>query len=128
MKFEVTNYGNGKEIQKYPDHTVSMSLTVSDADVTANSDGKKIVPAGTILGGGFLTDRTKLAVKATNTAGDETTPASSNAEAVLLYDVDVTHGPAAGAGMIHGFVDLTKLPEAPTEADKAALKQITFLA
>lgn len=122
-KFVQTNYGNKKEILKFPDHYVALAVTLDDTDVTPGPDGKKIVPAGTILGGGFLEDDQALAVKATTT-GD---PAVSNAEGVLLYDVDVTHGPASGAAIIHGFIEIGKLPQAPDEAEKAALKQITFI-
>lgn len=116
-KFVETVYTNSREILKVPDHYINVAVTVDDTGVTANADGKKIVPAGTIVGGGFLTDVTKKAVK-TNGAG---------AEGVLLYDVDVTYGPAAGAVILHGFVDLNKLPEAPAAETVTALKQITFL-
>lgn len=120
-KFVETTFTNKKGILKFPDHYVNLTVTVSDAGVTANEDGKKIVPAGTILGGGFLKDQTVKVVKATTTAD------VSNAEGVLFNDVDVTYGPAPGAALIHGFVALEKLPTAPTVEEKAALKQITFL-
>ena len=116
-KFVETTYTNKKEILKFPDHYVNLAITVSDAGITVNSDGKKIVPAGTILGGGFLLDESVEAVK-TNGAG---------AEGVLFNDTDVTHGPAPGAVLIHGFVALDKLPEQPTADAMTALKQITFL-
>lgn len=116
-KFVQTTYTNKKEITKFADHYVNVAVTVSDAGVTANGEGKKIVPAGTILGGGFLADKSVLAVK-TNAAG---------AEGVLFNDTDVTYGPAPGAAMIHGFVNLDKLPEAPVAEAVTALKQITFL-
>ncbi|MEK4825133.1 hypothetical protein NSS71_11290 [Niallia sp. FSL W8-0951] len=120
-KFVTTSYTNKKEILKFPDHYVNVAVTVSDTGVTANSDGKKIVPAGTIVGGGFLADEAANAVKATTTEGE------SNAEGVLFNDVDVTHGPAPGAVLIHGFVAIDKLPAAPSAEEQAALKQITFL-
>ncbi|MEG6521129.1 hypothetical protein [Desulfotomaculum sp. 1211_IL3151] len=120
-KFIVTNYGNKKEILKFPDHYVALAVTVDDTGVTA-VDGKKIVPAGTIVGNGILTDETKLAKKAVTT-GD-----ASNAEGVLLNDVDVTYGPAPGAMVIHGFIKLSALPAVPTDEEKEALKQITFIA
>lgn len=120
-KFVETTYTNKKEILKFPDHYVNLAITVSDVGVTANSEGKKIVPAGTILGGGVLEDDTIEAVKATTDEG------MSNAEGILFNDTDVTHGPASGALLIHGFVALDKLPTAPTDEEKAALKQITFL-
>ncbi|MED5101080.1 hypothetical protein P9858_13220 [Niallia circulans] len=120
-KFVTTSYTNKKEILKFPDHYVNVAVTVSDTGVTANSDGKKIVPAGTIVGGGFLVDEAVNAVKATTTEG------VSNAEGVLFNDVDVTYGPAPGAVLIHGFVAIDKLPAAPSAEEQAALKQITFL-
>jgi len=117
-KFKTTTYGNEKTILKFPDHYVNLAVTVSDVGVAANADGKKIVPAGTILGGGFLSDDTIEAVPSS-----ETVPA----EGILFYDVDVTNGPESGAALIHGFVDLAKLPKAPAAEELAALKQITFL-
>lgn len=117
-KFVTTHYGNRKEILKFPDHYVNMPVTVDDTGVTANTDGRKIVLAGTILGGGVIADPMKLAVK----SNDDT------AEGVLFDDVDVTYGPAPGALLIHGFVDLAKLPEAPDADAVTALKQITFIA
>lgn len=116
-KFQVTNYGNKKEILKFPDHYVALAVTVDDEGVTANADGKKIVPAGTIVGGGFIEDDTVYAVEANG----------ADAEGVLLNDVDVTYGPASGAAIIHGFIAEDKLPEAPTADAKTALKQITFV-
>ncbi|MED1602609.1 hypothetical protein [Alkalihalophilus marmarensis] len=122
MKFEKTSYGNKKGILKFPDHYVNLAITVSDEGVST-VNGKKVVPAGTILGGGVLEDDTVHAVVATTDQESEV----SNAEGVLFNDVDVTHGPAAGALLIHGFVALDKLPVSPTAVEKAALKQITFL-
>ncbi|MEF3309508.1 hypothetical protein PV433_11445 [Paenibacillus sp. GYB004] len=117
-KFVQTDFGNKKQILKFPDHYVNLAITVNDAGVTANADGKKIVPAGTIMGGGVIADATKKSVKSND----------ANAEGVLFTDVDVTYGPASGALLIHGFVDLAKLPEAPAAAAVTALKQITFIA
>lgn len=116
-KFVQTTYGNKKEILKFPDHYVNLAVTVSDSGVSANADGKKIVPAGTIIGGGFLASESVNAVKAND----------GTAEGVLFNDTDVTYGPAPGAALIHGFIDLDKLPEAPDALAIAALKQITFL-
>ena len=117
MKFKKTEYTTPAEILKFPEHHVSVSVYVDDTGITANAEGKKIVPAGTIVGGGFLNNRTVKATKAN----------SASAEGVLRYEVDVTFGPANGAAVIHGFVDLNRLPEAPDAAAITALKQITFL-
>lgn len=119
-KFVETKYTNTKSILKFPDHYVNLAITVSDASISAGPDGKKIVPAGTIIGGDILTNESALGVKAT-------TATTSNAVGVLFNDVDVTHGPAPGALLIHGFVDINKLPAAPSAEEEAALPQITFL-
>jgi len=95
-------YGNVKTILKYNEH-VSRREVFSAAGVTADANGNKIIPAGTIY-----------------PANDAT------AVGVVLNDVDVTYGDATGALVIHGFIDLTKLPTAPDDAAVAALKQITF--
>lgn len=110
-KFVSTTFGNKKEILKFPDHFVAVGVMVDDTGIVADADGKKIVPAGTIIAGD--------PVVKTNTA---------DATGVLLNDIDVTYGPASGSKVIHGFIDTTKLPETPTADAIAALKQITFLA
>ncbi|WP_019123693.1 hypothetical protein [Brevibacillus massiliensis] len=116
-KFVTTQYGTPKQILKFPDHYVALAVTVDDAGVTPNAEGKKIVPAGTIIGGGFIADDTKKAVKAND----------ATAEGVLFNDTDVTYGPAPGAAIIHGFIAVDKLPEAPSEDAKSALKQVAFI-
>lgn len=120
-----TTYSNTKQILLC-DHKVAINVLVSDDGVVANSDGKKIVPAGTIVGGStvpVLTNRGEPVAKK-NTQGVD----GSAAEGVLLYDVDVTHGANTGAMIIHGFVLLDRLPEAPCADAIAALKDITFVA
>ncbi|WP_240421649.1 hypothetical protein [Paenibacillus periandrae] len=116
-KFVETVYGNNKQILKFPDHYVALAVTVDDTGISA-VDGKKIVPAGTIVGNSILSNPANLAVAANG----------SGSEGVLLNDVDVTYGPAPGAMIIHGFIDLAKLPAAPITAAVTALKQITFIA
>lgn len=81
----------------------SFTHQVSDVGVDANAQGRKIVPAGTVL-----------------PANDAT------AKGILLSDVDVTHGPQAGALIVEAYVIAERLPEAPTEAAITALKEIKF--
>ena len=240
-KFVETEYLNKKEILKFPDHYVALAVMVSDEGVEPNEDGKKIVPAGTIVGGATkpvldnldepVVDKNTPPAKATKNfavaeAGGEninltltavepgaagnsisltmssSSPASGNkvevvvsdtdivvkpvvdsgavtstigdvvnainanadakalvvasadedvldkvitknvaktnlaggsdgtvtgAEGILLNDVDVTYGPAPGAMLIHGFVDLNKLPEVPAFGAAAALPMIAFI-
>lgn len=89
-KIRVTEYSNSKEILKY-DHYVSQAIVLETSNGTSVGD-KKIVKAGTILPANDATEK-----------------------GVLLYDVDVTHGNATGALVIHGFIDKTKIPAQPNE-------------
>lgn len=98
----------------------SMGVVVSDAGVTAGTDGRKIVKAGTPLSGD-LDDRTT----AFTTTGD--------AVGVLLHDVDVTEGAKNGTLLIFGFVNTNRLDDATkaliTTAVKEALEaKVTFIA
>ncbi len=51
MKFTQTDYSGIAEILKFPDHYVALAVMVDDSGVSANDDGKKIVPKGTVVGG-----------------------------------------------------------------------------
>ena len=124
MKMVITTFGNSVGILKFPDHYVTLAVTVDNAGIVANADGKKIVPAGTIL-----TGKTTSAL-----AGTDQYVIKNNtliAEGVLFTDVDVTYGPAAGSMVIHGFLDLTKVTTAMGEAPSAAaignMKMIQFI-
>lgn len=128
-KFVTTDYLSTKEMLKFPDHVVSIGVTVDDTGIIANSDGKKIVLAGTIVGGGVLADSTKKVSKK-NTQGGAAGSAGAgvDAEGILLEDVDVTYGLASGAMILHGFIALDKIPEAPCSDVIAALKgRILFI-
>lgn len=81
----------------------AFTYQVSDAGVSANSDGKKIVKAGTIL-----------------PANDET------AEGILYTDVDVTNGPQPGSLIVEAYVLEERLPAPPSTEAKTALTKITF--
>lgn len=122
MKFVQTDYMSTKNILRFPDHYVTVPVMVDDTGITVNDDGKKLVPAGTIVGGSggkVLDDPDNILVVASN---DE------NAEGVLFNDVDVTYGPAPGAMIIHGFPATDKLPTVPAATAVTALAgRITFL-
>lgn len=107
----------------------SMGVVVGSTGITADSDGKKIIKAGTPLAGN-LDARTTAFTKAATTG--ESSP-TSNAVGVLLHDVDVTSGNANGTILIFGFVNTNRLDsatkaliDAPT---KTALNgKVTFIA
>jgi hypothetical protein len=120
-KFVVTDYSNKIEILKFPDHYVTIGVTVDDAGIVANADGKKIVPAGTIVGNALISVLVDNTVKVSELNG-------AGADGVLLDDVDVTYGPASGAMIVHGFVATDKLPAAPNADAITALKgRIIFI-
>ena len=93
---------------------------IGDAGVTA-VNGKKIIPAGTPVGGAdfYADEQAVLAV-----ANDET------AVGVLLHDVDVTGGTANGTVLVFGFVNENRLEEGLTitdEAKEALDGKVTFV-
>lgn len=98
----------------------AVAVRVDDTGIVANAEGRKIVPKGTIVGGAsqhVLTNRHEP-VAEKNTA---------DAEGVLLRDVDVTDGPADGAMVVEGYIDLDKLPAAPAAPAITALPKIKFM-
>ena len=122
-KMTQTTYGNTQNVLKFNEFT-AVGVTVDNTGITANAEGKKIVPAGTIVGG-----KTKAVllnpqepVVSKNTAAD-----GANAEGVLLNDVDVTYGAAPGAMVLFGFIDISKMPEPPGDEAKVALPMIKFM-
>ncbi|WP_084245224.1 hypothetical protein [Planomicrobium okeanokoites] len=82
---------------------VAFTTQVESAGVAANADGRKIVPAGTIL-----------------PANDAT------AKGILLHDTDVTEGPQPGSLVVEGYVISERLPVAPAALAIPELKEIKF--
>lgn len=122
-----TSYLNKNQILFAVEHQVSMSIVVDDANITAGSNGKKIVKAGTPLTGS-LDARTTAFTKASSSGS----PSVSNAVGILLHDVDVTAGENNGTLLIFGFVNTNRI-DATTKAlitaeVKAALPMIKFVA
>ena len=112
-------YGNTQEILKFNEF-VAMPVLVTDVGVSA-VEGKKIVKAGTIIGGKanpVLANRQEP-VEVKNTALK-----AVDAEGVLLYDVDVTDGPREGSMILWGFIDLAKIVAPVAEIDLPMIKFI----
>ncbi|PPA70043.1 hypothetical protein [Jeotgalibacillus proteolyticus] len=100
----VKNYGKTEEINFLASAKfVAFTEQVSDSDVTANAEGRKVVPAGTVY------------------------PANNaTAKGILIHDVDVTEGPQPGSIMVEGYVIEARLPEAPSTEAKAAMTEIKY--
>lgn len=113
-----------KQIMVADELTFSLGAVIGNTGVEADSNGRKIIKAGTPLYGD-LTARETAFVKETTTSN------TSNANAIALHDVDVTDGSANGTIVVFGFVDLNKLDSSVqtllTADVKKALTKITFI-
>lgn len=79
-------------------HVIAHTYQISDAGVTANARGRKIVPAGTVY------------------------PANDNTAIGITYtDTDVTEGPQPGSVIIEAWILEARLPVAPSAAAKTSL-------
>lgn len=114
MKVIQTEYGTSIDILFNLDPYTARPIMVRDEGVTADTKtGKKIVKAGSLL------------TKEGKIANDKTV------RYVLLKDIDVTYGDAAGAGVYRGTLDKKKIEKntGVTISDDAmlALKGIIFM-
>ncbi len=113
MKVIQTEYGTSIDILFNLDPYTARPIMVSDKGVTADDNGKKIVKAGSLL------------TKEGKIANDKTV------RYVLLKDIDVTYGDAAGAGVYRGTLDKKKIESntGVTISDDAmlALKGVIFM-
>jgi len=116
----VTKGQNDKQILANAKLFQSFGAQIADTGV-AVKDGKKVILAGTPVGGAdFLADE-QASLKVANDA---------TAVGVLLHDVDVTSGQANGTVVVFGWVNLNRLDESVTIADEAktALEnKVTFV-
>ena len=103
-------------------YMVTLGGIIKQTGVTADSDGRKIVKAGTPLYGDIEKRNTGFTI-----AGAE----GASPVCVLMHDVDVTAGDENGTIVLAGCVDLLKLESsvktALTSSVKAALPRIIFV-
>lgn len=105
-----------------PDNAFEIGVQVGNTGVTAGTDGKKIIKAGTPVGGTTSVLETRNTVlSVTNTSG-----AGANSQGVLRHDVDVTNGNANATLIVRGEVDSSKCPTIAVAA-KTALTHIIFV-
>lgn len=118
---KTNSYANEKQILIAPELAFSIGCLVGNTGVEADTNGKKIIKAGTPVGGStsVLTNRQTVLTKG-----------AENAQGVVLHDVDVTDGDGRATLVIAGYVDLYKLDaDVVTIANEAAktLNRIVFL-
>lgn len=103
-------------------YMVTLPGIIKATGVSAGTDGRKVVKAGTPLYGDIEKRDTGFTIAGANGASPV---------CVLMHDVDVTAGDENGTIVIAGCVDLLKLEAnvktALTSAVKAALPRIIFV-
>ena len=127
---KTTKYGVDKNILIAPDQAFTIGCLVGNSGVTADSNGRKIIKAGTPVGSTvnvFENRQTVLIVTNTANSGSSAAVDGKNAKGVLLHDVDVTDGDANATLVVAGYVDLLKLDVTPVADAKAALSRILFI-
>lgn len=99
-----------------------IGVQVSNTGVSAGSDGRKVIPAGTPIGGttSALEDRDTV-LQTTNSSS-----LGANSQGVLRYDVDVTSGNANATMIVFGVVDTLKCPVIDAAAKTALAGKIIF--
>lgn len=100
---ETKSFGNDKQILIAPELAFTIGCLVTNTGVSADAEGKKVLKAGTPVGGeeaDVLVNR--QAVLAQNTDAPQ---------GVLLHDVDVTKGQANATLVVEGTIDIEKLDE-----------------
>lgn len=118
---ETKDYGNRKQILVDEPNSSAISCLISNTGVTADSDGKKIVKAGTPVYGSLMARNTAMTVSGAENAK----PCG-----VILHDVDVTNGTANSQVVYFGTIDVSKLDTATATKLKSAeanLKMITLV-
>lgn len=121
--FETKSYGTRKTILVDEFNSTALPCMVANTGITAGSDGKKMVLAGTPIYGDKLARNTAFTVSAAK-EGDKPI-------GVILHDVDVTNGTANSQFVIFGFIDITKVDSSVVSALKTAepdLKMIQLVA
>lgn len=114
-------YENVKNILLAPKLAYAIPVQVANTNVTADANGRKIIKAGTPIGGAtsaLLTPNTVLSVVSNNTA-----------QGLLLWDLDVTDGNNNGTMLVRGVVDSSKIKDFDTvvpTAVRGVLPNITF--
>lgn len=110
-----------KTILVDPLNSTAVSIVVANTGVTADSEGKKIIKAGTPVYG---------SLRARNTAFAISGESGAKPAGVILHDVDVTAGNANSQVVIFGTIDVSKVDTTTATALIAAegnLKMIQLI-
>lgn len=112
---QFTKYGDTKQVLGIVQGKIALGVFISSDGVEPDVYGKKIIPAGTPVGGAVSALADENAVL--KVANDVTT------QGILEFDVDVTSGQGTGTMIVHGYINEYRLP-AGVEVSDAAKKAI----
>lgn len=119
------NVGVQRNVLIAPELAFTIGCQVANTGVSA-VEGKKIIPAGTIVGAEASVLKERATVLKVINEGT-----IAQAQGVLVNDVDVTAGTTTGTLLVSGFVDLDKMPETAatlaTNVGATGLAKITFV-
>lgn len=119
---ETRSYGAPeKTILVDPLNSTAVSIEVANTGVTADTEGKKIIKAGTPVYG---------SLRARNTAFTISGASGAKPAGVILHDVDVTSGKKNSQIVIFGTIDVSKVDSAVAAtliAAEANLKMIQLI-
>lgn len=105
-----------------PDNAFEIGVQVGNTGVSADANGRKIIKAGTPVGGTVSALKTRSTVlSVTNSSAS-----GANSQGVLRHDVDVTDGNANATLIVRGEIDSSKCPTIAAEAE-TALTHIIFV-
>lgn len=116
MKITPQEYVNETDILIAPELAFAIPCVVSNAGVVANSEGKKIIKAGTPLYGTadvFMNRQTVLSTSGTTAYG------------VARWDIDVTAGDTNATLLVDGYVDYLKLDSSVQTVIDTAKENLT---
>jgi hypothetical protein len=90
------SYNTGREILFNFGSALTFPATIDGTSVKANTDGRKIIKAGTPLGAAtsYLADRNTVLAPVTD----------ATAQVITMHDVDVTSGKASDTVIVRGDV------------------------
>lgn len=114
------------EIRVAPELSFGMPALIDGSAVAADANGKKIIKAGTPVGGAtnFLQDATAKLAPFTGAEG-------TTAQGLTAFDVDVTSGQGSVTVYTQGIFNLNRMDPAVqaelTDTVQAALTKMTFL-
>lgn len=129
------------EIRVAPELSFGMPALIDGSAVTADANGKKIIKAGTPVGGAtnFLKDDTAKLAPFTGKSGSSSsgssssgsTTSSATVQGITAFDVDVTSGQGSVTVYTQGIFNLNRMDSAVqaelTDTVQAALTKMTFL-